>query len=331
MSLRGLPAALAGGAEIVCVNTASRELPAAAAAAWTAQAAASLARVQPAIVFVKIDSRLKGHVRLGIETCLRSFGRCDAILAPAIPAQNRIVQNGHIVGHGVPAPIDIQALLGAIDGVAVPDSATEADMERLARQHDPSTTLLVGASGLGTGLARTLVPGEAAAVLRPSLPLLFAIGSHDPATLAQVERLRGLAGLDVRETTNGAFAQDLPSAHVTLARAVSQSDRPGHGLILARFGRSVATQLSQDRFASVLLCGGETAQTVLDDLGIGSLVLLGEAASGVPLAQAQVGARTLTILTKSGGFGTPDDLIRLAEVARPGPSGPSSQTAGTLP
>ncbi|QQR38301.1 four-carbon acid sugar kinase family protein [Devosia rhizoryzae] len=328
VSLAGLPYALQAGAEVVCVTTASRELPAGAAAQRMAEAASKLAEARPAIVFNKIDSRLKGHVRLGIQTCLKAFGRRDVVVAPGVPAQGRLVRNGLIVGSGVLAPIDIASRVDGIESLSIPDSATNEDMERIARRIDSSTTLFVGASGLGAGLARALTDGAAAPFLQPSAPMLFAIGSHDPVTHAQVDSLTALAGCDLVRTTDGAFASDLPWRRITLVRAMSQPDHPEHGSRLARFGRSIAEQLRRDRFESVLLCGGETAQTVLDDLGITTLLLRGEAASGIPLFEAQLRGRSLTILTKSGGFGTPDDLLRLAEVAHPVAPDISSKSAG---
>jgi uncharacterized protein YgbK (DUF1537 family) len=315
VSLEGLASAVMADADLVCVNTGSRELPAESAVRRIAEAASKLAQTAPAIVFNKIDSRLKGHVKLGIETCLEMFERKNAVLAPAIPAQGRLVRDGRIVGGGVPAPIDIAANLGRVEGIAVVDGATEEDMERLARQIDPKKTLLVGASGLGSGLARALTDAAAEPFLPPKLPMLFAIGSHDPVTQAQIERLRTLEDCDVYESANGYFDDDLAATRVTLAHAVSQPDHPDHSSTLAQFGRSVAEQLHMNRFQCVFLCGGETAQTVLDELGIQTLTLRGEAASGIPLCEAHFCGHPLTILTKSGGFGTPDDLLRLAEVA----------------
>src|SRR5690606_14475752 len=102
------------------------------------------------------------------------------------------------------------------------------------------------------------------------------IGSHDPVTLVQIERLRSLPGLAYVETSDGLFDGDLPADGVTLVRAVSDPQGSEHSTVLARFGQSVAEQLRGGRFASTLLCGGETAQTVLGRLEISVVVLLGE-------------------------------------------------------
>jgi uncharacterized protein YgbK (DUF1537 family) len=66
----------------------------------------------------------------------------------------------------------------------------------------------------------------------------------------------------------------------------------------------------------VLLTGGETAQSVLGELGVTCLEVLGEVLPGIPVTRAALGDRSLTILTKSGGFGTPQDILRLAAIAQ---------------
>ena len=61
---------------------------------------------------------------------------------------------------------------------------------------------------------------------------------------------------------------------------------------------------------SLFVCGGETAHAILRELQINHLNLLGEILPGVPLARTL--DRQLTVVTKSGGFGDPDTLQRLA-------------------
>lgn len=310
----GLDDILHQAADVVCINTASRELAADTARIRVADMAARVAARRPGIAFKKIDSRLKGHVLAEIRACQAAFGRSQVLVAPAIPAQGRFVRHGEILGKGVAEPIDIAARLG--NAFLVGDGSTDQEMQQLAARHYRDD-LLVGASGLSEGLAQTLTEKPPAPLLPVPLPMLIAIGSHDPVTMRQIERLRTLPGLRVHETTDGAIAVDLNTTGTMLVRAASEPSRIDHGQVLHRFGLAVADQLRNGHFASVLLCGGETAQTVLDALGIASVDLLGEALPGIPVSQAQLAGHALTILTKSGGFGTADDLFRIAEAARP--------------
>jgi uncharacterized protein YgbK (DUF1537 family) len=323
---RGLPRE-GTDADVICINTASRELSEAEAVSIVAEAAERLALTHPAIAFKKVDSRLKGHVEAELLESLQAFGRISALVAPAVPAQGRFVRDGKVTGRGVTAPIDVAGRLGKSFPFVIGDSESADDMERLVTG-DIGNTLLVGAHGLGDALAQKLT-GQALAPLLPAeQPLLIAIGSHDPVTLAQVEKLRGLPGIDCIETTDGRIVGDLPSAGVTLVRAVSDPSDSDHHDVLARFGRSVAEQLRGGRFASTLLCGGETAQTVLEHLEVAVVDLLGETLTGIPLLQSKRAEQSLTILTKSGGFGTADDLLEIARAARPAASGLHTNSTG---
>src|SRR5690606_35527210 len=114
------------------------------------------------------------------------------LVAPAIPAQGRFVQAGMIVGKGVAEPIDVADKLDAGLVATIGDGTTNLDMEHLAGRH-MDQALLVGASGLGEGLAAALSPVPPAQLLTATLPLLFAIVSHDPVTRAQSDRFGDIA------------------------------------------------------------------------------------------------------------------------------------------
>lgn len=296
VSSEGIGASLDAGCDVVCVNTASRELPRNEAMAAVQAAASLLAARKPHIAFKKIDSRLKGHVAAEAEICRAAFGRTAMVVAPAIPAQNRWVSDGAIRGAGIEVPIAIAERMGG--KAEIPDTRSQADLGRVAAGN-ATTTLFVGASGLGEAFARLLGTAEPMPPLVPQAPFLFAIGSHDPITREQVERLRHAVGSDADKGAVG------------LCQALTTPDAPDHGLVMDRFAGALAEQLQAGRYAGALLCGGETAQTILGLLGVTNVRLLGSAAPGIPFIRAQIGSRSLDILTKSGGFGTPDALVRL--------------------
>ena len=95
---------------------------------------------------------------------------------------------------------------------------------------------------------------------------------------------------------------------VTLVQAV-----PGAGAS----GQQVAAALAQTvaaaarGAASLVLTGGATAEAVLDVLDVSVLDLLGEVQPGLPLS----GGGGWRIVTKSGGFGDADALVRLMQEA----------------
>ena len=184
-------AALAEDPEVLSISTASRE--GGAAQAQTAVAAAlDAVGAMPEIIFKKIDSRLKGHVAAEVAVLARYSGHARALVAPAIPTQGRTVVDGRLTGVGVAAPIDVAAAVaGAGLALDVPDACTDSDLDAaLRRALDGPPTLLVGAAGLAAAVARRIAVG-AWSMPTPRLlpPILLAIGSHDPITIAQVVRL----------------------------------------------------------------------------------------------------------------------------------------------
>lgn len=311
----GIDAALARSGDVVCVNTASREKSADEAYELIHRAARRLAASDPLIVFKKIDSRLKGHVAAETAACLEAFERQYAVVAPAIPGQGRFVRDGKVVGSGLDSPLAIADRLGSKLRFETPDTGTIEDLREVARQNWLDV-LLVGASGLSEGLARILGSAERRPRVEISGPLLLAIGSHDPITLAQVERAASLTGLDYQVSPDGRLDDGAASSPVALYRADSVPGTPQHGAILARFGAAIAERLREPGIETTLLCGGETAQTVLSELGVDCVELIGEALPGIAVCRTRLQGRDLTILTKSGGFGTPDDLMLLAQAAQ---------------
>ena len=303
--------AMSSGADVVVVNTASREGSAHDARDTVASVARQLASARPQLALKKVDSRLKGHVAVEVAAMMEALGQSRAIVAPAVPSQGRIVVDGCVVGNGVAEPISIASLMGDI-AFEAPDTADAAALVEVAR-NAPSDMLLAGASGLGAGLAQ-LLGGEGAPMARglPG-PLLVAVGSHDPITLRQVEM--ALAGADL----NQVVSRDGTLGEMRDGPALVQAIVPGGGgfaVAMARFGSSIAGLLRAGGFRTVLLTGGETAQSVLGELGINCLEVLGDVLPGIPVTRALVGDRALTILTKSGGFGTPQDILRLAAISQ---------------
>ena len=307
----GTAAAIASGADVVCVNTASREISAEVAVAAVAAASRQLAAAAPEIAFKKVDSRLKGHVAVEVKAMMAAFGRRHAAVAPAIPTQGRLVANGHVVGSGLSTPLSIASVMGDTISYEAPDTADADDLAAVARAAT-NEVLLVGASGLGASLAGLLASGSGSVAAPIAGPLLVAVGSRDPITLAQVEHAVAGSAFAHIVSRDGSFGTILGGP--VLVQALMPRTVPDFGAAMTRFGASVADLLRGGSFSTVLLTGGETAQSVLQQLGIECLDVLGEVLPGIPMTRAVLGDRTLTILTKSGGFGTPQDILRLARI-----------------
>src|SRR5690606_13273759 len=92
LSVDDIQAALVRSPDVLSVNLGSREVEATTAYELTA---AALARVpHGALLFKKVDSRLKGN----IDAELEAFSFRSALVAPAIPEFGRVVRNRHVEG-----------------------------------------------------------------------------------------------------------------------------------------------------------------------------------------------------------------------------------------
>lgn len=305
LDANGIGPALALQPAVVSINLGSRDGMQDAAADATRSALSQLpAGTQ---VLKKIDSRLKGHI--AIELAAMPFRR--ALVAPAIPEFGRIVASGTVIGFGVDTPIAIADKLGGrAKDCTIPDSATEAEMRAaLERALTAGVDLLIGARGLADALAQRMT-GDAAPKLAsiPKGKALFVIGSRDPITLTQIDALKRLCQIDDRPAPNGQLPDDISSTHaLTLVRAVQGQGACSGQEVAARLAASVVPTLT-GAASTLLLSGGSTAEAVLSRLGISRFRLLGECLPGLGLAYVD----GQCIIAKSGGFGQPDTLVKIA-------------------
>ena len=300
-------------------------------------AALSLPQVGPGtLLFHKVDSAGRGNP--GEELlALASRWQCEAVVyAPAYPSAGRTVQAGQLrvrdfagqdralnlldkiphTGRAHCARIDaesvdgrrqqIQNALSAGQSILLCDAVTQADLERTvsAAQALPQRLLWCGSAGLAEAVARSLQAREVNRMEQPAAARTLVISGTDHAvTRAQMRALAG--GL-----------------------------QPGHAP-LECLQKSIAVELDWSKTSAetiytlwrqqaaakpaLLLTGGDTASFVLRVLGATGLRLGGEVEAGVPWGVIVDGAAAGSmVMTKSGGFGGEQTLIRAVEFARQG-------------
>ncbi|MHA3976704.1 nucleotide-binding domain containing protein [Halovulum sp. GXIMD14794] len=174
----------------------------------------------------------------------------------------------------------------------------------------PAGAILVGARGLCQALAeRSGLPHVPARADLPP-PLCVTVGSTDPITLAQIARLRsgGHVAYLPCPGGNGEGGAIPAQCDIVLIQATDGTEaRPD--VVARNLANTAAPILHSCR--SMVLTGGATAESVLDRLGLATLRVLGEALPGMPLCEAG----DQVVVTKSGGFGETDALLRLARLA----------------
>lgn len=295
------------GPEIVAVNTGTRDADAATVRQRMKRLLAELDIVSVEIVFKKVDSRLKGNVGLETAILARAMGDCRIVAAPAIPAMGRVQLAGRIDGVGVAAPIVVARLFE--QPVEVPDIATDTELDTVVAGR--RGVLWVGARGLAFALARLAPFGERRLVApAPVRPLLMAIGSRDPITVAQVELVA--RAVPVYPAPDGRLTVSPQIAPVVAFQLTEGGAKRAPEEAVRDFAAGIADWMLEHRPSALLATGGETANAILAQMGIGRLDLLAEVAEGLPVCEGLAPWGTLRIFTKSGGFGGPEILAEIA-------------------
>ncbi|RLQ88870.1 four-carbon acid sugar kinase family protein [Notoacmeibacter ruber] len=301
-----LPEALASTADVVAVATGTRELSQDEARKVVGGVARDLAGHE-GVLFRKIDSRMKGHIAAELDALLPSSARL--VVNPAIPELGRYCLEGAVCGAGVDIPIAIAERIGRAATIA--PTRTQQDLDRQIRKA-PSDAVYVGAAGLAQALANRLWPkAPLVPAYQPALPALLAIGSRDPVTAAQVDALEDVP---VVAAPNGVCSQ-FPSEPLLLVRMTPGQEEVSSENASAAFAATLAAAFDQLQPTTLFACGGESAASLLARLEIGQLDVRGQILPGVPIARC-VGMPNLTLITKSGGFGMPDTLVKLVKLLK---------------
>jgi uncharacterized protein YgbK (DUF1537 family) len=305
-------------------TTETRDLAEEQAAGRVGECMAALGSIwQGALAFKKVDSAARGHFGAEISAALRSSSAALALVAPAFPDAGRTVEGGILrvrdwSGQDVAKPLRelfSHEVAAAVDGlpasseqeqaeriaravangarVLLCDSRSQADLERLAaaalRVQQP--LLWAGSAGLAHALAG-LLPASAAKTRRHNAPRsgrthLF-VGSPHSVTSLQVSHL-----------------EQSPSATSRATHRIPHTDASQQDVVAA---------FAAEPVAALILTGGDTAAFVLRALGASSIELAGEVARGIPWGFVQGGlADGCVVVTKSGGFGERDGLVRAFE------------------
>lgn len=336
---------------------------------WNATRAA-LAHA-PGILLKKIDSTLRGNVAVEILAGLRASGLRHALIAPAVPRHGRSMRAGEVFIDGVPlgqtqigsdalspppsAPLPQVLRAASKDMIVhvwprgaafalsvepgihayVADCGTEADLDAIARfaLNHCDEVLPVGASGLGTAIARRLAQKLASRSLsanprisqQAQKPILFVIGSRTEASAEQTAQLCAAGG----EELVAPLSESEREVELLLDRNVSRGAQPlalivrpelsrEPSLITASkvaqiLGRTAASLVRRLQINAVVMVGGDTAFETFQALGIDDVSVAGEIMPGIATGEMRVGGRSVTFITKAGGFGNTDTLVAILQ------------------
>lgn len=257
------------------------------------------------------------------------------------------------LGDGTPAE-HAQRLMGA-SGTGSPvivDASTDEDLHQLAAALGELGPLAVpvGSAGLAAALAARWgadsgLPGPAASAHEPADQVLVVVSSLHDMSRSQADRLINESATsdllvlrpllkDVQHRTAAlawAAAQQLTAAPGTTTLLLSPVDRADETLTGAEIADGLAAiagvvlqkaVLRQPDSVALVLMGGDGARAVLRETAAQSVVVAGALQEGVPIGVVDGGTtHGLRVVTKAGGFGTPDSLTDIVyQLCNPSPS-----------
>ena len=342
-------------ARVVSVNTDTRHLPAALAAARVRDIVGHLGASGFDIVVKKIDSTLRGNVVAETMALLDISGRREAVVAAAFPAQGRTVRGGIVHVDGKPlaqtafakdalsppplAPLQevfalakpglrVQTLTAApaLHGGAdiwVADSEVDADLTGIVTRFADraNDVLMVGSAGLTRALALVCFDGgpAPASPQRVTGTIVFAVGSRAMRSAEQVESLSTEPETTVLRAPNGRLQSGkIPSAQNLVLKATA--DEAGHEGDAERVAADMARhaiEIARSAKAEALVAtGGDTAIAILAASDNPALQVLGDLMPGIPYARIRLGGTSLWLVTKAGGFGGRDTFRDVARRLR---------------
>lgn len=229
-------------------------------------------------------------------------------------------------------PQALAARIAQAGPVVVVDAASEEDLERLARAVTElgERALPVGAGGLAGLLARIWAGAQARG------PVVVVVTSQHSAARSQAQTLQERGARTwapaPQQLADPAAWESWAAGVVASERGVADAGRDDTVLLLAPEGRhagldadTVAARLGElaarliDALgaAGVVATGGDGARQVLQSLGATGIALVDEVTGGVPMGTLTGGrAAGLPVVTKAGGFGSADVLVRAAQAIR---------------
>lgn len=263
----------------------------------------------------------------------REVTETSASTDPVTPVTESHVPTLLNASHVAPAegesPESLAVRITEAGEIVVVDAVTSEDMDRLACAIAlmGERALPVGSGGLAAPLARLWADADSQG------PVVVVVTSQHSDARGQADAL-----IEAGARVWAPALEDLIDARAWQACCErilqqAQSDEPRATWLLlapsgkkpgldsdtvaARLGELAARLVIDCHAAGVVATGGDGASAVLDALAAGGIALVDEVTGGMPLGTLTGGpASGLPIVTKAGGFGARDVLIRAAKAVR---------------
>jgi D-threonate/D-erythronate kinase len=332
----------ASEAEVIAVDTDSRGLAPAVAGERVQAAAAAALAASPAWMFKKVDSMLRGNVRVEVKAMQRATGQQRALLVPANPSRGRTIAGGRYLIDGVPlnqtnladdpqhprTTAIVQELLG--DGPA-PSTLIVPDIASVEAIHGMSggltqDTLAAGAADFFASLLdhRNASSRSVTAPLRTEVerPALFVCGSR--ASWGQHAARCQATGVPVQKFPPGYSGERLPIDELPAWAREAAASLTVHQRLLLGIGpfpsmkagaepvttlaRLTAQVLRRMPIATLLIDGGATAAAVVKKLGWTRLAVTAPSPAGIAILQPVGNPSAPRVWIKPGSYPWPESV-----------------------
>lgn len=321
-------------ADIVAIDTDSRHLAPPAAAERLTAITTKILATNPAWIYKKVDSVLRGNVCAEIEAVIQVTGQSRVLLIPANPSRGRIVQSGRYLIDGIPldqthfardpdhpqTSSDVTTLLGSEGnqtihpisadeplpgtGIIVPDVSSTDDLFRRGIAAD-TNTLLAGAADFFATLLHQRFARQQVPPLPPRIspPSLLVCGSR----LAWPTRRRQCeaAGIPVVAIASG-FGTG-PSDFRNLLFGIDESERADSGLLLSFLARFTKSLIEHSSPKTLLAEGGATAAAIAAEMKWTRFQVVATAPAGVAVLRPHAPSAPL-FLIKPGSYAWPPEI-----------------------
>lgn len=324
---------IAADTDVVIVCTDSRSMQKAAAVYCTAEAVEALIQYQPALLYKKIDSVLRGYVLDEIKVQMELTEKTKAFILPANPSLGRTINEGeYFIGEKKIAvtafafdpefPVKnskITAMLNnekvevlkhddwlPLEGVVVGEATTREDILTWAAVMDASW-VLAGAGDFYTALLEKEHLAQPQQQIELLSPHLYVCGT------AFSERKQFIEGLDCclympadNETWWLQQAASIIREQKKLVIAIGESGQTALELrtAMARLVNEIAVR---ENVKEIFIEGGSTAAAVLEEMNIKKLTPVSELSRGV----VRMKADDLFITVKPGSYQLPLEIKTL--------------------
>lgn len=227
----------------------------------------------------------------------------------------------------------------------VADAETDSHLQTLARAvPSPCRVLWVGSAGLALALGSAYPglhrDGTSQSSFAPARGVAVVAGSANEVTRQQLEVLLQESWVNAveldpviaattspEEAASGALKAARPALkeggnialyltageEVDAALQEASVEETAAESITAALAETVASLSDEELIDALVLTGGDTAVRVARRLGALGILLEGELEAGVPIGTL-IGPRAYRVITKAGGFGSPDTLLKALRI-----------------